>query len=103
MTDSLSKKFDVRESLLKTIVFKDLDDHAYDHILNVIYWKQYRPGMEVIPYKNDSDEVYFIASGQVRITIFSFSGKEITYQELGPAKCLENYQLLINCLALPML
>ena len=86
MTDSISKNTDPRESLRKTIVFKDLDDHAYDHILNVIYWKQYRQGVEVIPYKDDSDEVYFIASGQVRITIFSFSGKEISYQELGPGE-----------------
>ena len=28
--------------------------------------------------------MFFIATGNVRVTIFSFSGKEISYEELGP-------------------
>ena len=69
--------------LRKIGVFENLDSAAYDLISDRVKWKQYRRGTEVFPYKEHSDEVYFIASGHVRVTIFSFSGKEISYQELG--------------------
>jgi CRP-like cAMP-binding protein len=78
--------FDAREALRTTELFKHLDDEACGLVSNLIKWKLYRQGTEVIHYKGESDDVYFIASGQVRITIFSFTGKEVSYQELGPGE-----------------
>jgi CRP-like cAMP-binding protein len=40
----------------------------------------------VIPYKDESDDVYFIGSGSVRVIIYSFYGKEISYQDLVPGE-----------------
>ena len=86
MKNNQQNTFDAREALRKTEIFKCLDDEVFDLVSNLVKWKQFRKGVEVIPYKDKSDDVYFIASGQVRITIFSFTGKEISYQELGPGE-----------------
>ncbi len=86
MKNSQQNTFDASEALRKTEIFKCLDDEAFELVSNLVKWKQFRKGVEVIPYKDTGDEVYFIESGKVRITIFSFSGKEISYQELGPGE-----------------
>jgi CRP/FNR family cyclic AMP-dependent transcriptional regulator len=84
MKNNRQNTFDARQALRDAEIFKCLDDEAIGQVSNLVKWKQYRKGVEVIPYKDESDDVYFIASGQVRITIFSFAGKEISYQDLGP-------------------
>ena len=86
MKNNHQDKFDVKESLRLTELLNCLDDDDLDLVSKLVKWKQYRQGVEVIPHKDISDDVYFIASGQVRITIFSFAGKEISYQELGPGE-----------------
>lgn len=86
MTTNHHKTAETIESLLKVDVFKSLDEDACSLISNLVKWRQYRQGTEIISYKDESDSVYFIASGSVRITIFSFYGKEISYQELGPGE-----------------
>ena len=83
MKNNHQNKFDAGEALRKIELFKSLDDEAFGQVSSLVKWKQYRKGTEVIPYMSENDDVYFIASGCVRVTIFSFSGKEISYQELG--------------------
>ena len=83
MKKNQGNTFDAVESLRKIELFKSLDDEAYAQVSSLVKWKQYRKGTEVIPYRDDNNDVYFIASGCVRVTIFSFAGKEISYQELG--------------------
>ena len=83
MKNNHQDKFDAGEALRKIKLFRSLDDEGYDLVSSLVKWKQYRKGTEVIPYMSENDDVYFIASGCVTVTIFSFSGKEISYQELG--------------------
>lgn len=77
---------DSSNALKKIELFECLDNAACDQVSKLIKWKQYKKGTEVIPYQGESNDVYFIESGRVRITIYSFTGKEISYQELGPGK-----------------
>jgi CRP-like cAMP-binding protein len=86
MKNNHQNKFDAGEALRKIELFESLDDETCGHVSSLVKWKQYRKGTEIIPYMAKTDEVYFIASGFVRVTIFSFSGKEISYQELGPGE-----------------
>jgi CRP/FNR family cyclic AMP-dependent transcriptional regulator len=86
MENNHQNKIDTGDALRNIELFKSLDDEAYGQISSLVKWKRYRKGAEVIPYMGEKDEVYFIASGSVRVTIFSFSGKEISYQELGSGK-----------------
>ena len=77
---------DPSDSLKKIELFENLDDQACDQVSKLIKWRQYKKATEVLPYRGESTDVYFIASGRVRITIYSITGKEISYQELGPGK-----------------
>lgn len=86
MKDNQQNKFDAVQALREIELFKSLDDEALGLVSHLVKWKQCRKGTEVIPYMSASDDVYFIDSGSVRVTIYSFSGKEISYQELGPGK-----------------
>ena len=86
MENDHSNKFDAAETLRNIELFRSLDDEALGLVSSLVKWKRYQEGIEIIPYMSENDEVYFIASGGVRVTIFSFSGKEISYQELGPGK-----------------
>jgi CRP-like cAMP-binding protein len=82
MKDDEGNKFDAGKALRDIELFKSLDDDAIAEVARMVRWKRYRKATEVIPYMGDGDDVYFLASGRVRVTIFSFSGKEISYQEL---------------------
>jgi CRP-like cAMP-binding protein len=84
MNKKRQNTFNAKEALQEIEIFKCLDDEAIGQVSNLVKWKQYRKAVEVIAYKDESDDVYFLASGQVSITIFSFAGKEISYQGLGP-------------------
>jgi CRP-like cAMP-binding protein len=77
---------DAIETLAQTEVFSGLDDEDRARVARRIKWKSFARGVEIVPYKGESDDVYFIASGRVRVTIFSFTGKEVSYQELGPGE-----------------
>lgn len=86
MKNSPPNKFDAGEALRRIELFKFLDDEAIRDVASLVKWKQYRKGTEVISYLAENDEIYLMASGLVRVTMFSFSGKEISYQELGPGE-----------------
>jgi CRP/FNR family cyclic AMP-dependent transcriptional regulator len=83
MENNHQNKVDTGDALRSIELFKSLDDEVYGQISSLVKWKRYRKGAEVIPYMGEKDDVHFIASGSVRVIIFSFSGKEISYQELG--------------------
>ncbi len=43
----------------------------------------YQPNDRVVSHQDTSTDVYFIVSGRVRVTIFSRSGKEVSFRDLG--------------------
>lgn len=83
MKDDQQDAFDAAEVLAKTELFSQLDEQDRALVAKLVKWKQFPRGGEVIPYKDEGNDVYFIASGRVRVTNFSSSGKEVSYQELG--------------------
>ena len=73
---------DPKDALRNIEIFGGLDDDACSAIAQMIRWRNYGKGVEVVTFKDTSQDVYFIASGRLRATIFSYSGKEISYEEL---------------------
>lgn len=63
-------------------IFDDLPGKVYQQIESKIRWKKYEPDTEVILYREESTDVYFVGEGHVRATMFSYSGKEVSYQDL---------------------
>jgi CRP/FNR family transcriptional regulator, cyclic AMP receptor protein len=78
-----SQKVDPARALRAIDLFAELEESALAEIARLIKWKSLKKGVEVIAQQAQTDEVYFIASGRVRATLYALSGKEISYQELG--------------------
>ena len=49
-------------------------------------WKTYKEGEEILSYLDRSNDVYFIAEGEVRISIYSLQGTVVTIGDLGPGE-----------------
>ena len=64
-------------------LFSDIDESVREEIAKLVKWKSLKSGVEVVAHQASTDEVYFIASGRVRATVYTLNGKEISYQELG--------------------
>ena len=63
-------------------VFGALNDNEHEAIEPLIHWKAYHKDDVVFDLNDEEHKVYLLESGQVRATTFSFSGKEIAYQNL---------------------
>ncbi len=46
-------------------------------------WRRYQPKQEIVSYQEDACDVDFIVEGAVRVTIYSFSGREVAFRDLG--------------------
>lgn len=45
-------------------------------------WHRYRPGEQIIDRQSDSRDVFFVASGTVRVVIYSLSGREVALDDI---------------------
>lgn len=66
----------------KIKILSGLPDEIYAQTVSVIHWRDYQPGVEIIVYKEVSSDIYFVAQGHVRATMYSRSGREVSYQDL---------------------
>ncbi|MCZ6509642.1 MAG: Crp/Fnr family transcriptional regulator [Alphaproteobacteria bacterium] len=46
-------------------------------------WRRYAPGQHIIGDRDETTDVFFIASGRVRATVYSPAGKEVSFRDLG--------------------
>jgi CRP/FNR family cyclic AMP-dependent transcriptional regulator len=51
----------------------------------------YRPGQPIVHYLDDSNDVYFVSSGEVSVTIYSASGTAVSFRDLGPGTTFGEY------------
>lgn len=47
------------------------------------HWRRYAPEQQIIGHQDETNEVFFVARGRVRVTIYSASGKEVSFRDLG--------------------
>ena len=45
-------------------------------------WRRYQPHQIILGYLDDSRDVFFVVRGQVRVTFFSASGREVSFRDL---------------------
>ncbi len=71
------------ETLLCVNLFRELTAHDRKAIASHCHPHRYAKGQEILAYGDQSTDVFFVVSGQVRATIYSATGKEVTFRELG--------------------
>jgi CRP/FNR family cyclic AMP-dependent transcriptional regulator len=71
-------------SLIGVPVFKNLSPEARANVENRCRWRLFDARSEILGYQAQSDDVFFIVSGRVRVIIYSSSGRAVTFRDLGP-------------------
>jgi CRP-like cAMP-binding protein len=71
-----------RNSLKGIAIFADLSPEAIEQIERRCTWKRYAPGEPILDYLDASADVFFLTLGEVRVTIYSSSGKAVSFREM---------------------
>ncbi|MGH6836766.1 MAG: Crp/Fnr family transcriptional regulator [Methylocella sp.] len=69
------------QTLARVPFFKDVADLDFGRFDRRCNWRRYNEGEILVDYEDESSDVYFIISGEVRILIRTLSGKEIILGE----------------------
>jgi CRP-like cAMP-binding protein len=69
-------------SLAKIGILVGLPPDALERIQRRCSWRHYEPGEPIVDYLDSSDNVFFITEGEARVTIYSLSGKAVSFREL---------------------
>ncbi len=72
------------EALSNVDIFRDLDAEKLNEAAAFIHFRSYEAQREIFAHQDTRREVFFVLDGNVRVTIFSKSGKEITFRDVGP-------------------
>ena len=71
------------KSLAGIRALKELSPEARASIESRCKWRTFAPRMEIVGYQDQSNDVCFIVSGQVRVIIYSLSGKAVTFRTMN--------------------
>lgn len=69
-------------------LFMGLSDSDLEAVAKRCQWCRYGPGEQIIGDQDETTDVFFIASGQVRATVYAASGKEVSFRDLGAGKSI---------------
>jgi len=79
------------QSLEKVAIFAGLPADSLARIEKRCSWRRYEPGESIVDYLDASNDVYFIAAGEARASIYSVDGKAVTFTDLGPGEMFGEY------------
>jgi CRP/FNR family transcriptional regulator, cyclic AMP receptor protein len=71
------------QSLKEIALFAGLPPDTLARIQKRCTWCLYEPGQPIVDYLDTSTDVYFIAAGEARASIYSVVGKAVIYCDLG--------------------
>jgi len=69
-------------SLAHINLLSDLDAREVARVEQACSWKTYAAQEQIIDRQSDTQDVYFVVSGAVRVVIYSLSGREITLDDV---------------------
>jgi CRP/FNR family transcriptional regulator, cyclic AMP receptor protein len=79
------------EPLANITIFSALPLQALEAINRHCSWRRYEAGESILAYLDQSDEVFFVAEGEVYVTIYSSTGKAVNFRNLGPGSIFGEY------------
>jgi CRP/FNR family cyclic AMP-dependent transcriptional regulator len=72
----------VQRSLEKVPVMGSLPEAVRRELEKRCVWKEYKTGEQIIDRESESRDVFFVAGGIVRIVNYSYSGREVSYDDI---------------------
>lgn len=79
---------DAKFTLSGIDLFSGLPSPDLDAIAERCRWRRYAPDQQIIGHQDETNDVFFIAHGRVRVTVYSGSGKEVSFRDLGVGKSI---------------
>ena len=76
----------ITERLSRIRVFQTLDNNALEHIAPFFVHHAFVRGQCILTHGERSTAVYFLTEGRVRATLYSPTGREVSYQDLKPGE-----------------
>lgn len=89
MTRSKLKKPDY--SLARISILASLSKESLGKLERRCSWRRHERGEPIVDYLDASDDVFFIASGNVRVTIYSVAGKAVSFNDLALGEVFGEY------------
>ena len=80
-----------QSSLAGVAILARLSQQALESVERRCAFRRYEPGESIVDYLDQTDEVFFIISGEVRVTIYSLAGKVVSFRELEPGEVFGEY------------
>jgi CRP-like cAMP-binding protein len=80
-----------QHSLANIAIFSGLPAGALEAIHQQCSWRRYKSGESILAYLDQSDDVRFVAEGEVCVTIYSASGKAVSFRNLGQGSIFGEY------------
>jgi CRP/FNR family transcriptional regulator, cyclic AMP receptor protein len=71
------------ETLAKIKLFRSLDPIAIHELDLQLFWRRVDRNQWIIDFQDDSNDVFFVVSGTVRVKLQSVSGREVLLREIG--------------------
>src|SRR5688572_29158147 len=78
-------------SVESVAIFRGLSPHALERVKRACTCRRYAPHELVIDHMDTSDDVFFLLTGNARVTICSGDGKAVSFRELGPGGMFGEY------------
>jgi CRP-like cAMP-binding protein len=72
-------------------IFAGLTPEALEAIQQRCAWRRYEEGEPIVDYLDSSDDVFFVASGEVAVTIYSVAGQAVSFRTLGAGDIFGEY------------
>jgi CRP/FNR family cyclic AMP-dependent transcriptional regulator len=72
----------MQSAFARIAFFKDVADLEFEKFERHCLWRRFEDGETVVDYEDQSSDVYFIVSGEVRVLIRTPAGKEIILAEM---------------------
>jgi CRP/FNR family cyclic AMP-dependent transcriptional regulator len=85
-----------RYSLIGITILAGLPQATLERLRRSCVWRRYEPGERILDYLDTSDDVFFVTAGKVRVTIYSHTGKVVSFGELGAGDTFGEYSA-IDC------
>jgi CRP/FNR family transcriptional regulator, cyclic AMP receptor protein len=78
-------------SLSEAPLLRRLSPASLQRVQGSVNWRRYEPGEPIIEYLDRSDDVFFMASGEARVVIYSLAGKAVSFHDLKPGDMFGEY------------
>lgn len=73
-------------SLEGVTVFRNVPEHVRTKAEARCAWTAFPPRAEIVAYQDQSNDVFFIVRGHVRVIIYSSSGRAVAFRDMQPGE-----------------